>query len=135
MKAVLVSAALIVLLALACQGGEEASPTLTSTPTVASSPVSASPSATPEVERRSQVIFVRPEVDAYWEPVGVIHMSDVLGGPAAVQLTPADVRATFVGLSERDGATILYYLAPDEAGDFPNLEARDLATGEITTVA
>ena len=60
--------------------------------------------------------------------------SDIAGGPNVVQLTPADVRATFVGLAERDGATILYYLAPDETGDSFNLEARDLATGETTTV-
>jgi hypothetical protein len=82
-----------------------------------------------------RLVFVRPEVDSYWEPVGVIHMSDILGGASAVQLTPADVRATFVGLAEQDGATILYYLAPDETGDFLNLEARDLASGETTTVA
>jgi hypothetical protein len=82
-----------------------------------------------------RLVFVRPEVDSYWEPVGVIHMSDILGGASAVQLTPADVRATFVGLAEQDGVTILYYLAPDETGDFLNLEARDLATGETTTVA
>ena len=135
MKAVLVSAALIVLLGLACEGGEEAAPALTSTPTAAPSPTSAAPTATPEVEREPRLVFVRPEVDAYWEPIGVIHMSDIAGGPEVVQLTPADVRATFVGLAERDGAAILYYLAPDEAGDFLNLEARDLATGEITTVA
>jgi Tol biopolymer transport system component len=61
-------------------------------------------------------------------------MSDIAGGPNVVQLTPADVRATFVGLAEQDGATILYYLAPDQAGDSFNLEARDLATGETTTV-
>jgi hypothetical protein len=135
MKAVLASAAFIVFLALACGGGEEAPPALTSTPTMASSPASTSPSVAPEAKRESQLIFLRPEVDAYWESVGVIHMSDILGGASAVQLTPADVRATFVGLAEQDGATILYYLAPDETGDFLNLEARDLATGETTTLA
>ena len=135
MKALLGSGAALVLLAIACQGGEEAPPALTSTPTTAPSPVSVAATATPEVEREPRLVFVRPQVDAYWEPVGVIHMSDIAGGPDAVQLTPADVRATFVGLAEGDGATILYYLAPDDAGDFLNLEARDLATGEITTVA
>ena len=135
MRAVLAYAAPIVLLALACQGGEEAPAALTSTPTAAPSPTSAAPSATPEVEREPRLVFLRPEVDAYWEPVGVIHMSDIAGGPNVVQLTPADVRATFVGLAERDEATILYYLAPDETGDSFNLEARDLATGETATLA
>ena len=135
MRAVLVSAALIVLLALACGGGEEAPSPLTSTPTAAPSPTSAAPTSTPEVERQARLVFVRPEVDAYWEPAGVIHMSDIGGGSDMVQLTPADVRATFVGLTEQNGATILYYLAPDEARDVIDLEARDLATGETTTVA
>jgi hypothetical protein len=135
MRALLASAALIVLLALACGGGEEAPGALTSTPTAAPSPTSAVPSATPEVEREPRLIFLRPEVDAYWEPVGVIHMSDIAGDPNVVQLTPADVRATFVGLAEWDGATILYYLAPDGTGDLFNLEARDLATGKTTTLA
>ncbi len=135
MKAVLaITVGLVALLALACQGGDEAPSTPTSTPTAASSPTAAGPSATPEVERMPRLVFLRPEVDVHWEPVGVIHMSDIAGGPDAVQLTPADVRATFVGLAEQDGATILYYLAPDQAGDSFNLEARDLATGETTTV-
>ena len=135
MRAVLASAVLVALLALACGGGEEAPAALTSTPTAAPSPTSAAPSATPEVEREPRLIFLRPEVDVYWEPVGVIHMSDIAGGRDVVQLTPADVRASFVGLAERDGATILYYLAPDETGDSFNLEARDLATGETATLA
>jgi hypothetical protein len=87
------------------------------------------------VERKPQLIFMRPEVNNYTESVGVIHITDIAGGPNAVQLTPADVRATFAGLAARGETTILYYLAPDETGDLFNLEARDLATGETTTLA
>jgi hypothetical protein len=87
------------------------------------------------VQRKPRLIFLRPEVDAYWEPVGVIHMSDVLGGPNVVQLTPADVRATFVGLAERDGTATLYYMAGGETGNVFTLEARDLVSGETATLA
>lgn len=135
MKALLALAAFLGLLTIACQGGEEAPSGPTSAPTAAPSPTSAAPSATPELEQMPRLIFLRPEVDAHWEPVGVIHISDALGGPTVIQLTPADVRATFVGLSQRDGRTILYYFAARDTANVFNLEARDLATGETTTLA
>ena len=106
MKALLASAAFLGLLAIACQGGEEVAPALTSTPTAAPSPVSGAATATPEAERKPRLIFLRPEVDAYGD-VGVIHMSDDLASSNVVQLTPADVRASFVGLSEDVGTGTL----------------------------
>jgi hypothetical protein len=86
------------------------------------------------VEREPGLIFLRPDVDAYWA-VGVIQMSDDLAGSNVVQLTPADVRASFVGLFEEDGAATLYYMAAAELDNAITLEARDLATGETTTLA
>jgi hypothetical protein len=134
MKALLASAAFLGFLAIACQGGEEAPPALTSTPTAAPSPVSGAASATPEAEGKPRLIFLRPEVDAYGD-VGVIHMSDDLASSNVVQLTPADVRASFVGLSEDDGTGTLYYMAEGETGNVFTLETRDLASGETTTLA
>jgi hypothetical protein len=132
MKAVLVSAAFIVLLAIACGGGEEAPPALTSTLTAASSPAPVSPSVAPEVEREPRLIFLRPEVDAPGRLLGVIYMSDDLAGSNVVQLTPGDVRASFVGLAQQDGTTTLYYAAAAELSNAFTWEARDLATGETT---
>jgi hypothetical protein len=134
MKALLASATLLVLLAIACQGGEEAPPTLTSTPTVAPSLTSAAPSATPEAEREPRLIFLRPEVDASDVSVGVIQMSRDLAGSDVIQLTSADVRASFVGLSEENGTATLYYMVEGEAGNVLTLEARDLASGESITL-
>ena len=134
MKALLASVAFLGLLGIACQGGEEAPPTATSTPAAASSAVLATPSATPAAEPQPRLIFLRPEVDAYGD-VGVIFMSNDLAGSSAVQLTPADVRASFVGLAQVNGTTNLYYLAPGETGNVFTLEARDLVTGETATLA
>jgi hypothetical protein len=128
------SAALVALLAIACQGGEEAPSALTST--AAPSPTSAAPSATPEAETESRLIFLRPVVDSYyWGAAGVIHMSYDLAGSNVVQLTPGDVRASFVGLAEGNGTTVLYYIAAGEIRNVFTLEARDLGTGETTTLA
>ena len=135
MKAVLVCAALIVLLALACGDGEEAPSTPTSAPSTVSSPTSVGPSATPEVEREPRLIFMRPEVDASGHSEGVIHMSDDLAGSSVVQLTPGDVRASFVGLAQENGTATLYYTAAGELSNVFTWEARDLATGETTTLA
>ena len=123
MKAILASASLIVLLSIACQGGNDASP------------APASPSAATEEERRSLVVFLRPEADDSEMSAGVIHIGSDLSGSDAVQVTPSDVRASYVGLGEREGTTFLYYLAAAETGDSFSLEARDLATGETTTLA
>jgi len=134
MKALLASAAFLGLLTIACQGGEGAPPAPTSTSAAVSSAAAASPSATPEAEGKPRLIFLRPEVDAYGD-VGVIHMSDDLASSNVVQLTPADVRASFVGLSEDDGTGTLYYMAEGETGNVFTLETRDLASGETATLA
>jgi hypothetical protein len=125
--ACLASAALVALMAIACQGGEEAPPAATSTATMARSPTAAAATARPGAERQPRLIFLRR--------LGVIHISDDLAGSNAIQVTPADVRASFVGLSERSGTAILYYLASGETSDVFTLEARDLATGKTTTLA
>jgi len=134
MKALLCVTALLLLLAMACQGGEEAPPAPTSTPAAVSSAAAARPSATPEAERKPRLIFLRPDVDVYGD-VGVILMSDDLAGSSAVQLTPADVRASFVGLGQGNGRTTLYYLAASETSNVFTLGARDLASGETATLA
>jgi hypothetical protein len=136
MKALLgFSAALVVLLAIACQGGEEAPSTLTSTSTVARSPVTGTASATPEAGGKPHVIFLRPEVGDSGAQAGVLHISSDLSGSDAVQLTPSDVRASYVGLGERQGTIFLYYMAGGETDNVFTLEARDLASGETITLA
>jgi len=135
MKAVLASAALLAFLAIACQGGEEAAPALTATPAVSRSPTSAAPSATPEAEREPRLVLLRPAPGLSGQGAGVIHLSGDLAGSNIVQLTPGDVRASFVGLAERDGTTVLYYIAAGELRNVFTLEARDLSTGETTTLA
>jgi len=62
-------------------------------------------------------------------------MSSDLAGSNVVQLTPGDVRASFVGLAEGNGTTVLYYIAAGEIRNVLTLEARDLGTGETTTLA
>jgi hypothetical protein len=62
-------------------------------------------------------------------------MSYDLAGSKVIQLTPGDVRASFVGLAERNGTAILYYVAAGEMRNVFTLEARDLRTGETTTLA
>jgi len=86
------------------------------------------------VERQPRLIFLRPALNRR-DGFGVIHISDDLAGSNVVQVTPADVRASFVGLSEQDGAAILYYLAARETSSDLTLEARDLGTGATTTLA
>jgi hypothetical protein len=124
-----VACAVVAGLAIACGGGEEVPPAATSTATVA-----ASPNATPEVETQPRLIFLRPALNGR-DRFGVIYMSDDLAGSNVVQVTPADVRASLVGLSEQDGAAILYYLAARETSSDLTLEARDLGTGATTTLA
>jgi hypothetical protein len=133
MRALLASVTLVAFLAIACQGGEEAPSTPTSSPAAVSSPTSAAPSATPELERMPRLIFLRPDIDAYGN-LGVIHMSDDLLGSNVVQLTPGDVRASFVGVVQANATTTLYYLAGGELANVFTGEARDLATGETTTL-
>jgi len=122
----------LVILAIACGGGEEATPAVTSTPTAPPSPTSAAPSVTPEAEQQPRLIFLRPALNQR-DGLGVIHISDI-DGSNVIQVTPADVRASFVGLSEKGGVAILYYLAYTGTGDVLALEARDLATGKTTTL-
>ena len=133
--AILASAALVAFLAIACQGGEEARPVPRAT--VAPSPTGAAPSPAPEVQPQPRLIFLRPqsEADYVWHRLGVIHVSDDVAGSNVIQLTPADVRASFVGLSERSGKAILYYFAAGETSNVFTLEARDLGTGKTTTLA
>jgi hypothetical protein len=135
MKALLALAAFLGLLTIACQGGEEAPSTLTSTPTAAPSPVSGAATATPEAGEEPRLIFLRPEVDVSVVSTGVILMSHDLAGSNVVQLTPADVRASFVGLFEGDGTATLYYMAGGETGNVFTLETRDLVSGETMTLA
>jgi hypothetical protein len=77
------------------------------------------------VERKQRLIFLR---------LGVIHMSD-LNGSNVIQLTPGDVQASFVGLAEGEGTAILYYISAGHTGNVFTLKARDLSTGETTTLA
>ncbi len=106
----------------ACNGNGAPQPT--PTPVAQPSPTPA-PTPTPEVERTPRLIFLR---------LGVIHVSD-LDGSNVIQLTPADVEASFVGLAEGEGTAILYYISAGHTGNVFTLKARDLSTGETTTLA
>ncbi len=113
-------------------GGEEPQPTPSPSPavTLPSPTPQPTPTPTPEVERAPRLIFLRSQLDG----LGVIHMSD-LDGSNVIQLTPADILTSFVGLAERDGSAILYYVSAGQTGNVFTLEARDLGTGETTNLA
>jgi len=96
----------------------------TTSPTPARTPLATSAPAAP------RLVFLRPLQTTYGPPTGVLSVSD-LDGSNAVQVTPGDLEASFVGLFQNDGGTTVYYVAVDPSGAAYTLYSRELTTGEV----